>query len=255
MKIRSIMAVAASVVMAVPTDVIAQNQVETYLDADVVSHYMWRGRDMGGISIQPEVSVKWKGLGLAAEGSVGFDTNDTKELDVTLSYERYGFNVGVKDYWTSGEDENDLYFNYQKRGAHQLEANIGYGCKYGSLQAYTFFWGNDFKINGQQAYSTYLELSVPFKLGGADWTLAVGGTLFESAGYKESEVEHTETGDIIHNKYNFFYAEGPACVMASLRATKTLDLNFVHLPVYVEFHANPYLQTAHLLFGLSITPF
>ena len=255
MKLWRKLALVALVSVVVPMGVSAQDKAETYLDADIVSHYMWRGTDMGGISIQPEMSVKWKGLKVKADGNVGFESTDTKELNVSLGYERFGFNVGVKDYWVSGVDENNLYFNYKERGAHRLEGNIGYTCKYGSLQAYTMFWGNDFKINGKRAYSTYVELNVPFKLGGVDWNLGVGGTPFESAGRKETTTEHTDKGDILHNKYYFYYAEGPACVMASLRATKTLDLSFTQLPVYVEFHTNPYLQTAQLLFGMTITPF
>lgn len=233
----------------------AQDKPKAYLDADIVSRYMWRGIDMAGVSIQPEVSLKWKGLFIDAQGSVGIESTDVKEIDLSLGYERYGFNIGVTDYWSSGIEENDLYFKYEKKGAHQLEANIGYTCKYGSLQAYTMFWGNDFKINGDQAYSTYLELTVPFKLGGVDWKLGVGGTFMESAGRKESETEKTSDGDITRTKYFYYYAEGPACVMASLRATKNINIGNVSLPVFAELHTNPYLQKAHLLFGITIRPF
>jgi len=233
----------------------AQDKPKAYLNADIVSHYMWRGTDMAGVSIQPEIQVGWKGLFINAMSSVGIEKDDLKEIDLTLGYERWGFNIGVTDYWTSGIEENDLFFKYEKRGAHQLEANLGYTCKYGSLQAYTIFWGNDYKINGDQAYSTYLELSVPFKLGGLDWSLGVGGTVFESAGTKESQTEKTSEGTITRSQYYYMYAEGPACVMASLRATKDIEVGNVSLPVFVEFHANPYLQTTHLLFGLTIRPF
>ena len=45
------------------------------------------------------------------------------------------------------------------------------------------FWGNDHKINGDRAYSTYVELSVPFRAGGLDWDVRAGITPMESAGY------------------------------------------------------------------------
>ena len=35
--------------------------VSSYVDIDLVSHYIWRGMDIGGLSIQPEASVSWKG--------------------------------------------------------------------------------------------------------------------------------------------------------------------------------------------------
>ena len=231
------------------------NEVETYLDATFVSQYMWRGIDKGGISIQPQAYVSWRGLTLRADGNVGFDSSDAKELNLTLGFERWGFNIGVIDYWTSGIDKNNRYFYYDTKGPHQLEANIGYSWKYGSLQAYTIFWGNDYRISGNKAYSTYVELSVPFKLGDVDFTAAVGGTPFESAGYEEVLENQGFFGDETHYIKHYDYAEGPACVMASLRATKTLDLGIAHLPIYAELHTNPYLRTANFLVGVTIAPF
>ena len=64
------------------------NKVEAYIDATIVSHYMWRGTDMGGVSIQPTAYVSWKGLILKAEGNAGLESIDNKELDLLLGYER-----------------------------------------------------------------------------------------------------------------------------------------------------------------------
>ena len=250
-----IAAVPAVATEAQDEEAMKKSSVEAYIDFDLVSHYMWRGQDMAGVSIQPEAYVSWKGLTLRAEGSAGLDNSDLKELNVTLGYELGGFNIGVIDYWTSGLDPNDRYFHFEKQGAHQLEANLGFMCQYFSLQAYTVFWGNDFKISGKQAYSTYAEASVPFKLGGLDWSLAVGGTFFESAGYDEVYTINGLLGTETHYIHNYTYADGPACIMASLRATKTLDLGIAHLPVFAELHTNPYLQTAKFLVGLTFTPF
>lgn len=255
MKMWKKIAVVAMAVIATKTPVCAQvsfGEVESYVDIDLVSHYMWRGQDKGGISIQPEAYVSWSGLTFKLEGSTGIEPSDIKKLDVTLGYEFGGLNIGVIDRWTSGIDKNDRYFYYEKKGAHQLEANIGYSWKYGSLQAYTIFMGNDYLISGKHAYSTYVELNVPFKLGGIDWMASVGGTPFESAGYLEIfETPDQETHAVPH----YFYAEGPACVVASLRATKTIDMGFAHVPVFAELNTNPYLQKATFLCGLTIAPF
>jgi hypothetical protein len=35
----------------------AQSNVETSLKADFVSSYIWRGQDLGHVSLQPELSV------------------------------------------------------------------------------------------------------------------------------------------------------------------------------------------------------
>ena len=258
MKLYRKLALAAMIATLPMQGVFAQDdneEVETYLDATLVSQYMWRGLNLGSISIQPTAYVSWRGLTLRADGNAGFDSSDAKEIDITLGYERWGFNIGVIDYWTSGVDKNNRYFYYDTKGPHKLEANIGYSWKYGSLQAYTIFYGNDYRISGEKAYSTYIELSVPFKLGGVDFTAVVGGTPFESAGYDEVLENQGFFADETHYIHHYEYAEGPACVMASLRATKTLDLGIAHLPIFAELHTNPYLQTANFLVGFTIAPF
>ena len=43
--------------MTVPATSIAQDKVEASVGADLVSGYIWRGQDLGGVSIQPSLSV------------------------------------------------------------------------------------------------------------------------------------------------------------------------------------------------------
>ena len=224
-------------------------EVEAHVQADLISHYMWRGTDMGGISIQSELGVSWKGLSLSAFGNAGFDKDDVKEIDLTLNYSNWGFNIGITDYWVSDIDPENRYFFYKdKETPHQLEANIGYTCKYFSFQAYTIFWGNDYKINGDRAYSTFIELSVPFRLGGLNWDARAGITPMESAGY-------TTLRDTEVRGNHYFYGEGFTCNMASLRATKTLEFKNLEVPVFAEIHTNPYLQKANFLVGVSLKVF
>ncbi|MBQ3787410.1 MAG: hypothetical protein II849_01230, partial [Bacteroidales bacterium] len=70
----------------------AQSEVEGSLEADFVSSYVWRGLNLGHVSLQPELSVGWKGLSLTAWGSVGLSghKDDFREIDLTLSYETGG---------------------------------------------------------------------------------------------------------------------------------------------------------------------
>lgn len=253
MKKAAFKAIVVMIVLMLPTTAGAQKRVEGSVSADVISHYIWRGQDRGGFSVQPAMSASWQGLSLGVFGSTGFSSDDAQEIDVTLGFERWGVNIGVTDYWETGIDENNRYLHIEKEGAHQLEGNIGYTCKYFSLQAYTIFWGKDRKWNGDRAYSTYVELGVPFRLGGVDWQLRGGFTPFESAGDRTPKVENGYyTGKY---DYNYFYAEGFACVEAALRATKTLDIGFSKMPVFAEVNINPYLQTAQMVFGVTIQPF
>ena len=254
MKKAAFKAIVAMIVLTAPTVAGAQRRIEGNVSADIVSHYMWRGQDRGGFSVQPEMSASWQGLTLGVDGNAGFSSDDPREINLSLGYQRWGVNIGVIDYWESGIEENDRYLRFDKEeGAHQLEGNIGYTCKYFSLQAYTIFWGKDRKWNGDSAYSTYAELSVPFSLGGVDWQLRGGFTPFESAGERTPRIEDGyDTGKY---DYNYYYAEGFACVEAALRATKTLDIGFSKMPVFAELNVNPYLQTAQMVFGITIQPF
>jgi hypothetical protein len=252
---RKIFALALAAITFLPASVSAQDEFEATVSADLVSRYMWRGVDMAGPSLQPTLGIAWKGLSLDVSGSVPFDKDDTKDLDVTLGYKLFGFNIGVIDYWTANVDSRNRYFYYGGETAcpHQLEANIGYSCKYASLQAYTMFYGNDFRIDGKRAYSTYIELSVPFRLGGLDWDVRAGVTPMESAGTTYTEQVVTETGKTkTVTRGDWFYGESFSCNMASVRATKNLEYRHFKVPVYVEFHANPYLQRANLVLGVSI---
>ena len=252
---RKIFALALAAISFLPVS--AQDEFEATVSADLVSRYMWRGLDMANASFQPNLNVAWKGLSLNVAGSTPLEKDGgVQDIDVTLGYSLLGVNIGVIDYWTADVDPRNRYFYFGGETAcpHQLEANIGYTCKYCSLQAYTMFYGNDYKIDGSRAYSTYIELSVPFRLGGLDWDIRAGVTPMESAGttYKEQIV--TETGKTkTVTRGDWMYGESFTCNMASVRATKNLEFRHFKVPVYVELHTNPYLQRANLVLGVSIS--
>lgn len=255
----------AAALLAIPTTTTAQDSLKAEIELDLVSHYMWRGTDKGGITILPAAKLSWKGASVQLQGTTGFDNDDPKEINLTLGYKYKMFNVGLTDYWTSGMDYegHSLYFEWDPvRNSHQLEANFGVDLRWCSLQAYTIIWGNDFKYstitdsenrtNGKRAFSTFIELRVPFYFASLDWDASVGVTPFESAcivkegreiaGFQTMEREH-------------FYADQTALVMASLRATKRFELGDVKVPVFAEVHTNPYMKRANFLVGVSIQPF
>ena len=253
---KKIFALALAAMTLLPASVSAQDKVTANVSANLVSRYMWRGIDNAGPSFQPELEVAWKGLSLDISGSTPLQKDDgIQDIDVTLGYSLFGFNIGVIDYWTADVDLRNRYFFFkgEKECPHQLEANIGYTCKYGSLQAYTMVYGNDYKIDGDRAYSTYVELSVPFRLGGLDWDARVAVTPMESAGttYKEQIV--TESGQTKNvTRGDWMYGESFTCNMASIRATKELEFKHFSVPVFMELHTNPYLQRANFILGVAI---
>jgi hypothetical protein len=212
--------------------------VETTIAADFVSQYVWRGQDLGNASLQPTLGIAWKGLSLTAWGSVGVaDANDTKEIDLTLEYNIGGLNIGITDYWTNqGADPQNRYFKYDAHGTnHVFEANVGYDFGPVALQWYTNFAGNDgVNDKGKRAYSSYLEMTVPFRLAKVEWEAAAGAVPFET---------------------DFYGTTGFAVTNLSVKATKEVKLNDkFSIPLFAQFAANPCDRKAYLVFGMTLQP-
>ena len=228
--------VALSVTALVPAK--AQDKVEASIGADFVSRYIWRGQVLGDVSFQPTLGLGWKGLSLSAWGSVGISNPaDTKEFDLTLSYTIGGFNIGVTDYWfDAGLDPLKRYFMYRSDCTnHVFEANIGYDFGFAAIQWYTNFAGND-GVNpaGKRAFSSYLELSAPFTLGGVDWSAAVGVVPFAT---------------------DFYGTEKFALVNLSLTASKEIAVtDSFSIPVFAQVAANPYTREAFFVIGFTLQP-
>lgn len=219
---------------------LAQNEekVETIISGDIVSSYIWRGQDLGSAAIQPTLGVGYKGLSLTAWGSYGLvNSDDVKELDLTLAYSFGGLNIGVTDYWfDAGLDPDNRYFKYDAHGTnHLFEANIGYDFGIASLQWFTNFAGNDGVNNdGKRAYSSYVEAAVPFKLSSIEWTATAGAVPFATT---------------------FYGTSGFAVTNLSLRATKGIKVtDTFSIPIFGQVTANPCSQKAYLVLGFTLQP-
>ena len=216
----------------------AQDEIETTVAADVVNQYIWRGQDLGNVSLQSTLGIGYKGLSLTAWGSVGLsEPADTKEFDLTLAYTTGGFNIGITDYWfdRNGLDPEGRYFKYDAHGTtHVFEANIGYDFGPLSLQWFTNFSGNDYKKDGKRAYSSYMEVVVPFKLATVDWTATAGAVPWATTSYGTN---------------------GFAVTNLSLKATKEIKVTETFsIPVFGQVVGNPCSQKAYLVFGFTLQP-
>lgn len=230
--------VASATVLAQEKELVSSASVETTISADFVSSYVWRGQDLGSAAVQPTLGVDYKGLSLTAWGSYGLtDSDDAKELDLTLSYTIGGFNIGVTDYWTSeGPAPDARYFKYDAHGTnHLFEANIGYDFGLVALQWYTNFAGNDgVNKNGKRAYSSYFEASVPFRLATVDWTATAGVVPYATTAYETT---------------------GFAVTNISLCATKDIKItDTFSIPLFAQVTGNPCSQKAYLVLGFTLHP-
>ena len=213
-------------------------QVEGEMSVDFVNQYIWRGQDLGNVSVQPTLGIGWKGLSLSAWGSVGLTSaSDTKEFDLTLGYENSGFNIGITDYWfNAGLDARNRYFMYKAHKTnHVFEGNIGYDFGFLNLQWFTNFAGNDgANKDGKRAYSSYFEVSAPFSFVKCDWTATVGAVPYAT---------------------DFYGTTGFAITNISLQASKSFDIkDKVSIPVFAGITANPCSQKAYLTVGFAIQP-
>ena len=226
-----------------PSEMLAQDKVEASVGADLVSGYIWRGQDLGGVSIQPTLGIAYKGFSLGAWGSVGLESTDTKEFDLALGYSTGGFSVSVTDYWfnkgvnskTGEELDPATYFHYGSYSTtHVFEAQIGYDFGPLAVNWYTNFAGNDgVKENGKRAYSSYLALSAPFKLGGLDWTVDLGIIPWETTFYND-------------------YTSGFCVSDISLGASKDIKItDSFSVPAFAKVSVNPRTEGAYFTFGLS----
>ena len=227
-----------AMMLVASTTAIAQDEIETTISGDIVSSYIWRGQDLGSAAVQPTLGVGYKGISLTAWGSYGLvNTADTKEFDLTLAYTTGGFNIGITDYWFSaGLDPDARYFKYDAHGTnHVFEANIGYDFGPLSLQWFTNFAGNDgLNKDGKRAYSSYVEVAVPFRLATVDWTATAGVVPWATTSYGTS---------------------GFAVTNLALKATKEIKVtDTFSIPVFGQVVGNPCSQKAYLVFGFTLHP-
>ena len=230
-----------AMLFAVGTAAVAQEEekkakIETTIKADFVNQYIWRALDMGSVAVQPTLGVGYKGLSLTAWGSYGItNKDDVKEFDLTLAYTNGKFNVGIIDYWFSvGLDPDARYFKYGAHGTnHIFEANVGYDFGPVALQWFTNFAGNDgLNKKGKRAYSSYFELSVPFKAGGLEWTGKAGAVPYAT---------------------DYYGTNGFAVTNLSLRGSKELRVSDTFsIPIFGEFICNPCSQKAYLVLGFTL---
>ena len=216
----------------------AQETVETTISTDVVSSYIWRGQDLGSTAVQPTLGIDYKGLSLSAWGSYGLvNTADTKEFDLTLSYTIGGLNIGMTDYWfdRGGLDPENRYFKYDAHGTnHVFEATVGYDFGVASVQWSTNFSGNDYKADGKRAYSSYMEVVVPFKLSAIEWTATAGAVPSASLQYGTN---------------------GFAVTNLALKAIKDIKItDTFSIPLFAQVAANPCSQKAYLVLGFTLQP-
>lgn len=234
--VKNVLSAMSIALIAFASQAKAQDTVSVSLSTDVVNQYIWRGQELGSVSIQPTLGVSYKGLSLTGWGNVGLSNNDdTKEFDLTAAYTIGMFHVGITDYWFNTPISK--YFSYSAHNtSHVFEGNIGYDFGIFSLNGYTNFAGNDgINKNGKRAYSSYVEANIPFALGGLSWNATIGAVPYKTSFYAE--------------------ANGFAVTNVSLKATKDIHVSeSFSIPIFAGISANPSTEKAYFICGFTLRP-
>jgi hypothetical protein len=213
----------------------ASSGVEFSVGADIVSSYVWRGAYQTPTAFQPSLGLTVGDFSLSSWAS-GDILGGGKEVDFTAAYSFSGLTLAVTDYWWAGERVYD-YLKYSgDDNAHLFEATLSYTLPTESfpltLAWNTFFAGADLKDeNGDNYYSTYIEASLPFKVGDVDLAAIVGATPWKS----------------------IYSPDKGALTVVSLKAGKELKItDSFSLPVFGQLILNPKEEGIYFVFGVSL---
>lgn len=183
------MAAGTGMILMAATPAFAEENEKVSLEvsADVVSSYVWRGFDCGGFSVQPAATVTFHkpGISLGVWASAELFQKSAfanmNEFDLSLSWSPVeALSVGLTDYHFC--DGNYIRnWDFSGSSVHNLELNVSYDFGPVAVAWNTCLTGYDYNSNGDRAYSSYCEVSAPFKLGGLDCAGAVGILPWEDA--------------------------------------------------------------------------
>lgn len=205
---------------------------------ELTTKYLWRGQEYGEApTFFPTLNYSLGGLSIYATGAYTFD-NSWREADLGISYTVGDFTVGVVDYYyPTIVGSNDKYFNFKnKETGHLLEGCLSYAPSSLpiSVLVSTFFYGDDKKENGDQAWSSYAELGYHYDFSETNIvSVALGASL------NKSFYDSFETGFSIVNVAVKYETE--------LYAAKKFTI-----PASVQYVVNPQKEKGYLSLSLGI---
>ena len=208
------------------------------IQGDIVSSYLWRGMPQAGFSMQPSVTLAYKGLSLSAGGNVELTKDGQRELDWNLDYNiTDNLCLEISDNWSVVGGNSKGYFYYRKDTEHSWEARVTYTLPIEkfplSLSWGTMFAGNDFNDNGKRAFSSYFILSYPFKIKMIDMGIDVGMSPYKSQG--------------MYVCNSFSVNQIAAKASYTVNACKHLSI-----PIYTQLVANPATNNIYFVLGVAV---
>lgn len=205
------------------------------LGLDVQSRYVWRGLQLGGNSpsLQPYVELSTGKFAFGAWGAYstgGVSAGQEADLYATFNATD-NFSVTLTDYFFPTEGAP---MDYLKYNGHVLELMLGFSAGDFGFTLATNIAGNaDLDGNGDQAYSTYAELSYGTTVGSTDFGIFAGAVFMDDAGY--------------------YLTTGSGLINLGVSASKEIKItDSFSLPVNASLTVNPDAENVYLTFGFSL---
>jgi len=215
----------------------ATDTLSLEFSASFQSRHVWRGTlTCKAWNIQPTINVSRKNFLLGTWAAYTVD-NSYAEVDLYLSYTIGSFSFAVLDYFCPDENQqfNRLFDFKQPSTKHTIDATLSFnGTDNFPLQimASTLIYGDDLEpISGKNYFSTYVEANYTLERSPDQrFDFFVGFTPYK--GYYANSFNLVNAGFSINQ---------------SLMVTETFQI-----PVFGKFCFNPYKESIHFVFGISI---
>lgn len=203
--------------------------------SEAMSQYMWHGLPLtSSPTVIPAVSVNFEKEDFSFEAGVCSVTELQREhyleMDIWASATYRGFTFMAQEY---GMGDNLGLGGY----SDNLELSLGYELPFdvpASLTWNTFVAGDDYNGDGSRAFSSYVELCIPYETGGFSFNFTAGAVPFASD--------------------EMYGTEGFAVTNLSLQAGYKLSIgDNLELPLYIQDTYSPLLEHNFVVLGCSLT--
>ncbi len=218
----------------------AQQNVEPYMTVDLTSAYLWRGQKNAGVSIQPVLGLKWRGLNFYVWGNEQLAPPSGQpvkhEIDFFLKYAvTPRLTVGLKDVYVNTRGKGFFSFGPIPHAANGLDVLLHYDLKYVNFEWTTTIAGYDgYTHGGHRAYGSYLIVSAPVNWLHVDWTPSIGIVPYYCSRYSDD------------------HSRGFHVNMAAIKASHTFELGrnkAMSIAPYMQLMVNPSAPTAYFQVG------
>jgi hypothetical protein len=233
--IKTIVVVFAALLSITAMNAQEESGASVDLGLDVQSRYIWRGLQLGGASpsLQPYVELSTGKFAFGAWGAYstgGVSAGQEADLYATFNATD-NFSITLTDYFFPVEGSA---MDYLKYNGHVLELMLGYTTGDFGFTLATNIAGNaDMDANGDQAYSTYAEISYGTTIGSADFGIFAGAVFMDDAGY--------------------YLTSGSGFINLGVSASKEIKISdSFSLPVNAALTVNPDAENVYLTFGFSL---